>query len=179
MAQLNNPSAIFVDRNDGMYILDTSNFRVLKWDIGEPFGRVVVNGRGSGATLDRIGTSYAMFVDNQFNIFVSENSNHRVTKWFNGNNVAGQIVSSLDTNHPIHHYALTCFSPSSQVAGGAGSGATSDKLWGPWGIYVDSNDQLYVVDRNNHRVQRWVVGESSSRRFSSYKVKHVCLCLQQ
>ena len=92
LAQLNNPSAIYVDQNDAMYILDTSNCRVLQWDLGDPFGRVLVNGRGCGSTLDRIGTSYAMFIDSQWNIYVSENTNHRVTKWMNGNNVVGQIV---------------------------------------------------------------------------------------
>lgn len=50
-----------------MYILDTSNYRVLKWSLGDPFGTVVVNGRGSGTTLDKIGVSYSIFVDSQSN----------------------------------------------------------------------------------------------------------------
>lgn len=75
-----------------MYILDTTNCRVMKWNIGDPFGSVLVNGRGCGSALDRIGTSYAMFIDSQLNIYISENTNHRVTKWLNGNNIAGQIV---------------------------------------------------------------------------------------
>lgn len=55
-------------------------------------GTVVVGGRGSGTTFDKITTSYAMFVDNQYNIYVSENGNHRVTKWLNGNTTAGSLV---------------------------------------------------------------------------------------
>lgn len=75
-----------------MYILDSSNFRVLRWQVGDPMGTVVVGGRGSGTTFDKITTSYAMFVDNQYNIYVSENGNHRVTKWLNGNTTAGSLV---------------------------------------------------------------------------------------
>jgi hypothetical protein len=76
-----------------MYILDTSNYRVLKWNLGDPFGTVIAAGHGNGAALTQIGTSYAMCFDNQNNIYISEYSNHRVTKWINGNNSMGQLVN--------------------------------------------------------------------------------------
>jgi hypothetical protein len=44
------------------------------------------------------------------------------------------------------------------VAGGNGAGSTSDKLSAPWGVYVDINATVYVVDRGNHRVQKWTNG---------------------
>ena len=44
------------------------------------------------------------------------------------------------------------------MAGGNGAGNTADKLNGPWGVYVDSSQGVYVVDRNNHRVQYWPSG---------------------
>lgn len=53
-----------------------------------------------------------------------------------------------------------------QVAGGNGAGNTPDKLNGPWGIYVDSSNRIYIVDRVNHRVQRWTTGLSHSILFS-------------
>lgn len=96
LAQLNNPSAVYIDQNDDMYILDTSNYRVLRWSIGDQLGTIVVNGRGAGSTLDRIGVSYAMFVDSQSNIYVSEYGNHRVTRWTSGNNTAGQLVRNIN-----------------------------------------------------------------------------------
>lgn len=91
-AQLYYPTAMYIDSMDTMYILDCYNYRILRWQIGDQLGYVVVNGRGSGSTLDRIGLSYAMFVDSQYNIYVSEYGNHRVTKWSAGNNTVGQLV---------------------------------------------------------------------------------------
>ncbi|CAF4902345.1 unnamed protein product, partial [Rotaria sp. Silwood1] len=135
LGQLNNPSAVYVDANDNMYILDTSNYRILRWELGNQLGTIIVNGRGSGTTLDKIGTSYAMFVFNATSIYVSEYGNNRVTKWIISNNNLGQLM-----------------------AGGAGVGSTSEKLNGPWGIYVDINETLYVADRLNHRIQKWVFG---------------------
>ena len=46
-----------------------------------------------------------------------------------------------------------------KVAGGNGAGSTNDKLSSPWGVYVDVNASVYVVDRGNHRVQKWDLGK--------------------
>lgn len=91
-SELYNPSSIYVDQSLNMYILDTYNYRVMKWKVGELIGTVIVNGRGSGSTFDRIGRSHSMYIDSQFNIYVSEFGNQRVTKWMNGNNTAGVLV---------------------------------------------------------------------------------------
>ena len=91
-SDLNYPYAIALDLNSTMYILDTTNYRVVKWLYGQPLGFAVVGGRGLGSTLDKIGTSYALYLDDQSNIYVSENSNHRVTKWTAGNTAFGVLV---------------------------------------------------------------------------------------
>ncbi|CAF3803800.1 unnamed protein product [Rotaria magnacalcarata] len=136
-SELYNPSAIYVDSTEAMYILDTYNYRVLKWQVGDPIGTTIVNGRGSGSTLDKIGRSNGFFVDTNYNIYVSEFGNNRITKWINGNNTAGSLV-----------------------AGGNGAGSTPDKLNSPWGIYVDNTSGIYIVDQGNHRVQYWPSGAS-------------------
>ncbi|CAF4346002.1 unnamed protein product, partial [Rotaria magnacalcarata] len=64
-----------------MFILDTTNYRVLQWQAGEPMGYIVVGGNGNGAALTQIGVSYELFVDDQYNIYISESSNNRITKW--------------------------------------------------------------------------------------------------
>jgi hypothetical protein len=75
-----------------MYILDTSNYRVLKWTVGDPLGYVVAGGNGAGSSLTQISTSYGMFVDSQLNIYISDSTNCRVTKWLSTNTTSGILV---------------------------------------------------------------------------------------
>lgn len=75
-----------------MYILDSTNYRVLRWRIGEPLGSVIAGGNSWGASLTQISTSYAMFVDSQLNVYVSDAGNNRVTRWLATNRTSGILV---------------------------------------------------------------------------------------
>jgi len=44
------------------------------------------------------------------------------------------------------------------VGGNGTLGTTLNQLRNPWGIYVDANYAVYVVDQGNHRVVRWDPG---------------------
>lgn len=91
-AQLYYPSAIAVTSNGTLFIVDDYNFRVLRWQDGDPLGYVVAGGNGNGPAFTQMGYSVGIFVNNQNNIYVSENSNNRVTRWLNGNTTAGSLV---------------------------------------------------------------------------------------
>lgn len=91
-SELYNPYSISVTPNQTMFILDTTNYRVLRWQLNDAMGYVVAGGNGNGAGYNQIGVSYSLFVDNQYNVYVSENSNHRVTAWYARNITAGTIV---------------------------------------------------------------------------------------
>ena len=146
-SELYYPTGISITSNGTMFILDTSNYRILRWQIGEPLGYVVAGGRGNGGGFTQIGATYGMFIDNQQNIYLSEQTNHRATLWYQGNNTASVLV-----------------------AGGNGAGSTPEKLSSPWGIYVDPNAGIYIVDRGNHRVQLWATGKVFLSRLISRKV---------
>lgn len=75
-----------------MYILDTSNCRVLRWSPGDPMGFPVAGNSGCGAAMNQIHTSYSMFIDSQYNIYISEYANHRVTLWSARNTSYGNLV---------------------------------------------------------------------------------------
>lgn len=83
-----------------MFIMDTSNFRVLRWTPGDTIGVVVAGGNGNGGGSNQISYSNALFVDSLLNVYVSESSNHRVTLWLSSNPSTGNLV--LD--HFIYHY---------------------------------------------------------------------------
>ncbi len=78
-----------------MFILDTSNYRVLKWQLGDPLGYIVAGGNSAGALFNQISTSYSMFIDNQLNIYVSDAGNNRVTQWLSTNTSSGILVKNL------------------------------------------------------------------------------------
>lgn len=44
------------------------------------------------------------------------------------------------------------------MAGTGVAGSANNQLNSPWGVYVDTNDTIFIVDRGNHRVQRWFNG---------------------
>ncbi len=94
-SELYYPVAISVTPNGTMYILDRDNYRVLRWQVGDTLGYVVVGGRGNGALFTQIGTSYALFLDANYNIYVSEYSNNRITLWLAGNTTAGRLVRMM------------------------------------------------------------------------------------
>ena len=137
-----------------MFVLDRDNYRVLKWQVGDTLGYVVVAGRGNGAAFNQIGTSYGMFVDSNWNIYISEQSNHRVTLWSQANLTAGVLVSV----HCLFFFSFSFLWKQKKVAGGNGNGNTAEKLNSPWGVIVDINGSIYVSDRGNHRIQKWDTG---------------------
>ena len=60
------------------------------------------------------------------------------------------VIRKVDTNGKISTFAGNGF------AGGSGDGgsALEASLNGPVGLAIDSNDNIYVADRNNHRVRK-------------------------
>ncbi|QMW02969.1 hypothetical protein [Spirosoma foliorum] len=47
------------------------------------------------------------------------------------------------------------------LVAGTGQGASASELNAPMGIYVDGSGAIYVVDQNNHRIQKWAAGATS------------------
>jgi hypothetical protein len=92
LSQLYNPYAMSVTSNGTMFILDTTNCRVLRWQLGDPLGYIVAGGNGYGSGFNQIGNSYALFVDSQYNIYISDNTYNRVTKWSQTNTTSGVLV---------------------------------------------------------------------------------------
>lgn len=153
LSQLSNPSSIYVDPNGMMYILDTSNCRVLRWAPGEPLGFLVAGDGSCGSTLTRISTSYGMFVTPSYDIYISDYANHRVTVWSPSNTTSGVLVNFF-RKYGFQFKSILF----SKVAGGYGWGSTPERLYYPWGIFVDANQALFIADRSNHRIQRWDYG---------------------
>ena len=127
--ELKNPSCLYIDANDTMYICDHHNDRVQKWVIGAPNATTVAGANaGTGATA----TSHAQSLtfDKNGDMYVTGHALDKVLR-YSGNSVIGTAVA------------------------GSTSGSTNDKFNEPTDLYVDDNFNLYVVDSKNNRVMKW------------------------
>ncbi len=139
----------FVDSDGNLFVTDVSPFshRVLRFPPGSTSstsGTVVAGGNGSGADPNQLDNPGGVFVDASGNLFVSDNANHRIQKFV------------YDT--PSDTYATDGVT----VAGGNGVGSGTAQLDNPGGVFVDADGNLFVADKDNHRIQKFPAGSTSS-----------------
>jgi hypothetical protein len=181
-------SGIFVDNNGTVYVADRFNNRIQKWAAGATTGVTVAGGNGQGGALNQLSEPMSVFVDNVGAMYIADRANHRVQKWnagaitgttvagtsgINGNSPSqlGQPVAVVvDNSGNIYIVDKATFSHRVQKwAPGASSGvtvagitnapgSTADKLNNPIALAIDAQNNLYVVDQDNHRIQKWATG---------------------
>jgi DNA-binding beta-propeller fold protein YncE len=136
---LNQPRHVYLDEvNAFIYVADTLNHRVQRFsDHGNTTGTTVAGGNGAGNRLNQTNAPTGVYVSSKDgSIYVSERDNHRVTKWAPNATVGILVAGNLN--------------------GIAGNNATS--LNQPFAVILDRNETwIYVVDYNNHRVQRFPI----------------------
>ena len=77
MNQLNFPTYLFVDEEEAVYVSDSINDRVMKWNKGAKGGIVVAGGRTEGSTLTQLYDTERPFVDTSDTIYVVDARNDR------------------------------------------------------------------------------------------------------
>ena len=98
------------------------------------------NNISNGCTMNLLNCPTGVAVDSSGNVYVASKYCHWITKW-TPNAASATLIAG---------------SPSATL----GSGSTS--LHDPYGLFLDQNDSLlYVTDRANHRVQKFVLGNST------------------
>jgi sugar lactone lactonase YvrE len=135
--RLNNPSKIEVDGSGRLWIADTTNDRVVRWDPGANAGVVVAGGNGRGGAPNQFALPAGVHVEPDGTLYVADTQGHRVMRWDPGA-ISGVVA-----------------------AGGNGAGTALDQLRGPGGVDVDADGAVLVADTQNHRVVRWPAGATS------------------
>ncbi|CAF3750138.1 unnamed protein product [Rotaria sp. Silwood1] len=164
--QLSLPTDVIVDINtDSLIICDAENRRVVRSPCqdGTHGETIVSNIDCFGLTVD----------DNGF-LYISDDIKNEVTRWRIGD-THGEVVAggkgkgnNFDQfNLPLGSTNISVHTRWSQngvtVAGGNQQGDRFNQLNHPCGLFVDHNENIYIVDRYNHRVVKWKFGETSGQ----------------
>ena len=183
LAQLNDPSHLYVDTASNIYVSDTLNSRAMLWLNNSSTGVLV-------ASTSPVGFRFiGIVVDSQKNIYIADTDHHRITKWApnatNGTVIAGTGVignSSQQLYYPyglyldeLHSYLYVADSYNNRiqrfklgvsmngttVAGGNGQGSNNNQLYYPQGVCVSKTGVIYIADTYNNRITRWDPGATS------------------
>ncbi|CAF2072976.1 unnamed protein product, partial [Rotaria magnacalcarata] len=134
--QLNFPTGIYLDvTSNSLYIANYASNNIVRWVIGATIWTLVagdINGmKGNSSTM--LFSPFDVEVDFMGNIYVADTFNHRIQFFqagsMNGTTIAG--VTGVTGSDPYH---FNC----------------------PMTLKFDSQLNLYVVDRLNHRVQKFL-----------------------
>ncbi len=149
--KMNDPAGVFVGPNDELWVADSNNDRVLRFDAvtgkttGDPADGVlgqldfVTNGDGVSAT--EFNDPNSLFADSVGRLWVADTFNHRVLRFdaaagkVNGA-AADAVVGQPDFDTNV-------------------SGTSAQKFRTTYGVYFDPLGNLWVGDYNNERVLRF------------------------
>lgn len=143
-ALLNYPHTLVFDAAGNKYFTEFYNHRVRRVDAitgiistVAGIGRAGFSGDGALATLARINGPTGIDIDSSGNIYFADTFNRRVRRI---DNATGVITTVAGTGNLF---------PSSSCAGGT---ATSENLFNPVGVTIDSSDDILVAIQNGNRV---------------------------
>ncbi|CAM2697139.1 unnamed protein product [Rotaria socialis] len=75
------PNELFVDALGTLYVVATSNNRLMRWPQGAKEGTVAVGGNGQGAEANQFNGPKGLSFDRHGNLYISDSNNHRVQRF--------------------------------------------------------------------------------------------------
>ncbi|CAF4380083.1 unnamed protein product, partial [Rotaria sp. Silwood2] len=173
--QFNSPGALFVDTDRSVYVVDSRNNRVMKWDFGAKSGTVVAGGIEAGSDNNQLRRPNGLVIDKKSDsLFLCDLGNLRVVQWSLGAKSGQPIISNvscigitmdnegssyLSENDEYRVSKWQRDATSSEiVAGGHGKGSTLNQLFMPSDTFVDRIHSVFVADYWNNRVMQWPAG---------------------
>ena len=188
---------IFIDIDNNLYCSIKNMHQVVKKSIRTASNALtIVAGTGSvGSTAATLNDPYGIFVDDNFDLYVADNRNNRI-QLFSLNQLNGTTVTqTIALYHPIavvldaDKYLFIVDSGNNRIIGSgpngfrcvaacSGNGSASNLLFSPWSIAFDSYGNIYVTDRQNVRIQKFILLNNINREFIELiELIYFCICL--
>ncbi len=145
--QLNQPFGVAIDTSGNVWVMDTQNNRVQKFNSSGSFLMGIGAGyNGVAGSIDSSGTGNGQFawplgisVDASSNIWVADSSNNRLQKF----NSSGSFLMGIGAGY-------------NGVAGSIGSsGASNGQFIFPYGPSIDINGNIWAADSGENRIQEF------------------------
>lgn len=169
--EFNNPTGVAVDREDNIYVADSDNHRIQRFDAE---GRFLGSWGGQGSEPGQLDRPLGLAIDPVRGwLYVADTDNARIQKfdatgrfllaWGTSGVKAGDLyrpkgmtvaadgsVYVVDSNN----HRVQKFDPEGRFLGSFGRNGMEDgELWFPFGIALDGEGRLFVTDSQNGRIQ--------------------------
>ncbi|MBC8298965.1 MAG: NHL repeat-containing protein [Pelagibacterales bacterium] len=132
--QLSHPTGIALDASGNLYIADTNNHRIQKWTPGATEGITVAEDKErSRSSIITYPTGITL--DASGNMYITDTENNNIKKWALGATEGLIIIGEGGTTDR--------------------GGYAANQLNNPAAITIDTYGNLYIADRENHRIQEW------------------------
>jgi len=168
------PRALYIDTNNSIYTINRDNGRILIWMNNSTDPNLILYTQLSSSAV-------SILVTTNGQIYVGDNPSIKQIIQFSNSysnqtttiaNVSSNLIYGLfvDLNNTLycsmyneHQVVKKSLNDSSltmtTVAGNGSQGSTSNLLNYPYGIFVDTNFDLYVADSDNNRIQLFRLGQ--------------------
>jgi tripartite motif-containing protein 71 len=181
--EFQNPQDVAVDSLGNLYVIDTNNHRIQKFDKHGQF--ISTFGSGELAFPSRIA------VDSNDVLYVTDNGNGRVQKF----NTMGQLVGTIAEGQLSFPVGIGVNSSDNVYVAESGASRNPSKVnkftssgqfitsWGslgsdpgefnqPKGLTLDDNDNVYVADEFNNRIQKFDSDGNFITQFGQDRLNH-------
>jgi len=171
----NFPTDIAIDSKDNVYVADSGNNRVQKFDSN---GTFITEWGSHGSTKGQFIIPEEIAIDSKDNVYVTDTGNNRVqkfdshgtfiTKWGSSGTIDGQFSQfngaqgiAIDSKDNVYvadsgNNRVQKFDSNGTFITKWGSEGTAKGQFNiPYDIAVDSKDNVYVADIGNHRIQKF------------------------
>jgi hypothetical protein len=194
---------LFVDINDTLYCSMGYQHQVVKKWLNDNINASTIGaGTGiNGSASNMLHYSHGIFVDINFDLYVTDSANHRIQLFSldqsNGTTAAGSgsSTTTITLNWPTDivldagKYLFIMDHNNHRVVGSGPNGfrclvgcsslpgSASNQLFNPIALSFDSFGNMFVSDRGNNRIQKFVLSSNSCGKcFVRRRISKLSLC---